>query len=177
MGGLYPTTCSRGNGRERVLRLTVTEPIGLVFQCSDTGSHVFQLSQQLGPLDACDAHTHSCVDHATLPFGCNYELPEVQPGIYNLIVQAFRPGDEGVVTLRVSGRRESIGESCDNGQDDDLDGQTDCADSKCVTAAVCARFSCRRRRGGGAPAARRHAPLGGLADRVGDRRSSAPCRA
>ena len=53
-GTLYPTTCSRGTGRERVLRLTLTQMMSLAHDCTDTGSHVFQLSRQLQPLDACN---------------------------------------------------------------------------------------------------------------------------
>jgi hypothetical protein len=142
-GMLYQTSCSKGNGRERVLRLTLTQPMGLAFDCTDTGSHVLELSTQLQPLDACNAHEFACVDPAVLPFGCGFSLPGLQPGQYNLIVQAFQAGDEGTVTLNLSGLRETVREICDNKVDDDNDGFVDCADRKCVTSAACGKFACR----------------------------------
>ena len=96
---LYETTCSKGDGGERILRLTLTEPMALGIDCMDSASHVFELSQQLAPLDACDANMPQCADPGTLPFGCDYEIPDLQPGDYNLIVQAFQKGTEGQVAL------------------------------------------------------------------------------
>jgi len=142
-GTLYQTSCSHGNGREQVIRLTLTQPMSLGFDCTDTGSHVLEIARQLEALDPCNAHEYACVDPATLPFGCGFSLPGLQPGQYNLIVQAFQSGNEGVVTLNLSGIREIIREICDNGIDDDNDGAVDCSDRKCVTAATCAKFACR----------------------------------
>jgi hypothetical protein len=140
---LYPTSCSRGNGKEKVVRFTVTQPLGLGFDCTDTGSNVLDVTTQLQALDACNDNEFACVDPAVLPFKCGFALPSVQPGTYNLIVQAFQAVDEGTVTLTLSGLSEQAREICDNGIDDDGDGAIDCADRKCVTAAVCAKFACR----------------------------------
>jgi hypothetical protein len=142
-GTLYPTSCSRGNGRERVLRLTLTQPMSLGNDCTDGGSHVIALARQVQPLDSCDQNEIVCVDPAVLPFGCSYSLPDLQPGPYNVIVQAFQSGSEGVVNLTLTGIQVTIREICDNGIDDDGDGFTDCADLKCVTEAICAKFACR----------------------------------
>jgi hypothetical protein len=117
--------------------------MGLIFNCVDGGSHVMELSQQLAPLDLCDEHVVSCVDPATIPFGCNFALPGLQPGQYNLIIQAFGAGDEGTFNLTLVGQQETVREICDNGVDDDNDGAADCNDRKCVTWPACARFSCR----------------------------------
>ncbi|HXU04363.1 MAG TPA: hypothetical protein VN903_25555 [Polyangia bacterium] len=140
---LYPTSCSRGNGKERVLRVNLTQPMSLSHDCMDGGSHVLALAQQLQPLDACDEHEVVCVDPSVLPFGCGYSIPELQPGNYNVIIQAFQAGSEGTVTLTLTGIQEQIREICDNGIDDDRDGATDCDDKKCVTEAICAKFACR----------------------------------
>jgi hypothetical protein len=140
---LYQTSCSHGNGKEKVLRLTLTQPMGLGFNCTDTGSHVLDLTTQLQALDSCTTNDFACVDPSTLPFKCNFALPGLQPGTYNLIVQAFQAGEEGTVNLTLSGLSEQVREICDNGIDDDGDGAIDCADVKCVTAAVCAKFACR----------------------------------
>ena len=45
-----------------------------------------------------------------LPFGCNFDMPNIQPGTYNVIVEAFRAGAEGTVepdALRRPGERRS----------------------------------------------------------------------
>jgi len=140
---LYQTSCGRGNGKERVVRLTLTQPMALGIQCMDTGSHVIELDQQLAPLDACNAHEVGCADPEVLPFGCGYSIPGLQPGQYNLIIEAFQAGSEGVVNLTLDGELETVREICDNGIDDDKDGATDCADRKCVTSPLCEKFACR----------------------------------
>ncbi|HET6148390.1 MAG TPA: hypothetical protein VFH68_12730 [Polyangia bacterium] len=139
----YQTVCGLGNGRERVIRLSLNDPMALGLQCTETGSHVFQLSRQVNPLDACNANTVSCGDPEVLPFGCNYAIPNLQPGTYNLIVEAFQAGTEGMVQLTLSGLRDDLREICDNGVDDDGDGASDCGDLKCVNQPNCARFACR----------------------------------
>jgi hypothetical protein len=141
-GTLYPTSCSRGTGKERVLRVNLTQPMSLAHDCTDSGSHVLALARQVQPLDSCDESEIVCVDPTVLPFGCGYAIPDLQPGAYNVIVQAFQAGSEGIVNLTLTGIQEMIREICDNGIDDDGDGATDCADRKCVTEAICARFMC-----------------------------------
>ena len=37
-----------------------------------------------------------------IPFGCNYEVPNLQPGTYYVIVEAFQAGSEGVVNITLS---------------------------------------------------------------------------
>jgi hypothetical protein len=136
--------CGKGNGKERVIRLVLNQQMALGFDCTDSGSHLFQLSQQLQPLDKCDAHNRTdCADPETLPFGCGFSIPSLQPGTYILFVEAFQTGDEGVVNLTLTGIREIIREVCDDGMDNDNDGATDCMDLKCVTSVVCEKFACR----------------------------------
>jgi len=148
-GTLYPTSCSRGTGKEKVLRVNLTQPMSLAHDCTDGGSHVLALARQVQPLDACDETEIVCVDPAVLPFGCGYAIPELQPGPYNVIVQAFQAGNEGIVNLTLTGVQETVREICDNGIDDDGDGAADCADRKCVTEAICARFACRAEQAAG----------------------------
>jgi hypothetical protein len=140
---LYQTTCGHGNGKERVVRVTLTQPMALGIECTETGSHVLQLAQHVDPLDACDAHRMTCADPSVLPFGCNFAFPNLQAGRYNIIVEAFQSGGEGGVNLSVVGLQESIREICDNGVDDDNDGDVDCGDRKCVTSPICETFACR----------------------------------
>jgi hypothetical protein len=104
---------------------------------------VFELSQQLAPLDACNAHEFNCADPTIIPFGCDFIMPGLQPGVWNLIVDAFQMGSEGTVSLTLSGVSEAITEICNNGIDDDGNGLVDCADPSCVTSASCATLACR----------------------------------
>ena len=170
-GTLYPTTCSRGTGRERVLRLTLTQMMSLAHDCTDTGSHVFELSRQLQPLDACNENDIVCVDPAVLPFGCGYSLPELQPGKYNLIVQAFQAGSEGVVTLTLTGLQSTCARTAPTAST-----TTTTARSTAPTASASRRPSARGSPAaptcGGVAAARRLGALGGRADRDGGRRSA-----
>ncbi len=53
---LYQTECGRGDGKEQVVRLVLTQPMALGIDCTETGSHVFELARQLNPLDACNAN-------------------------------------------------------------------------------------------------------------------------
>jgi hypothetical protein len=139
-----PTGCGRGDGQERVVRFTVDTPMAVGIDCKDGGSHVMRLFQQLAALDKCNEHSQSaCADPATLPFGCGFSIPGIQPGTYNLIVESFQAGSEGGMFLQVTGVREIVREICDNGVDDDMDGAADCMDRKCVTSAICERFACR----------------------------------
>ncbi|HET6146685.1 MAG TPA: MopE-related protein [Polyangia bacterium] len=140
---LYRTRCGRGNGKEQVLRFHATSPMGLFISCTETGSQVLQLTQQIGVLDACDANPFNCADPSVLSFGCNFVMPGLQPGDWNLIVEGFQLGSEGTVNLTVGGVAPTTTEICNNGVDDDNDGATDCADRKCVTSPLCTPFACR----------------------------------
>jgi hypothetical protein len=141
---LYQTVCARGDGKEQVIRFTATQQMGLGIFCTQpTGSQVFELSQQIGPLDACNAHVVNCADPNVIPFGCSFVMPSLQPGTYNLIVDAFQMGSEGTVDLQLTGVPQTLTEICNNGIDDDGNGLTDCMDPQCVTSPLCGQFACR----------------------------------
>jgi hypothetical protein len=140
---LYQTKCGKGDGRERIIRLSLLHPMALGIDCMGSGSHVLQLSQQLAPLDKCDQSNPLCADPEVLPFGCGYSIPGLQPGDYNLIVESFQAGTEGLVSVSLTGIREIIREICDDDVDNDNDGATDCMDRKCVTSPTCEKFACR----------------------------------
>ena len=140
---LYQSKCAQGSGREKVIRVTLVRPMALGFNCTENGDMVIQLDQQVNPLDLCDANKLVCADIKALPFGCNYAVPNLQPGQYNVIVQAFASGTEGTMNLTLYGIEENTPEICNNGIDDDMDGFTDCADRKCVTSPLCQQFQCR----------------------------------
>jgi hypothetical protein len=130
---VYPTSCATGTGKERVLRFQVTQPINLGIQCTpNPGTHVFQLAAQLKPLDPCNLHNVNCFD-PSIVFGCNVQMPNVQPGTYNMIVAAFQSGDEGMVDLTLFGIQTSM-ITCAT--------QQECMDPRCVTTPFCRQFAC-----------------------------------
>jgi hypothetical protein len=138
---VYQSDCSN-DGHGRAYHLDVLSPMELDFYCTQTGDQVFLLSAQLDPLDLCDAHVLSCADPSTLPGGCNFGIPSVQPGSYFLLVQGFASGTEGTVDLLLQGTAQRVLEICDNGIDDDGDGAVDCDDRKCAADESCSRQRC-----------------------------------
>ena len=140
---VFKTDCGKGDGRGRAYHVNLLQAMELDFSCSQTGDQVLQLSSQLGPLDLCDAHVTTCADPNVLPSGCNFGLPNLQPGSYYILVQAFAAGSEGTVDLTLHGVSQRILEICNNGIDDDGDGAIDCNDRKCATDSSCVALRCR----------------------------------
>jgi len=144
----YAASCAKGGGKGMVVELTVAQGgtnggFGMGFDCTQTGDQVLSLYAAGGPRDACDINELVCADPKTLPFGCGYEVPNLQPGTYHVIAEAFQAGSEGTVNLTLSIRDDRQLEICNNGKDDDGNGLTDCADPKCVTSPFCANAACR----------------------------------
>src|SRR5262249_42719072 len=138
----YDASCARGGGKGMVVQLTVAQGgsnggFGLGFDCSESGDQVFAVDAAGGPRDACAVNEVVCADPNTLPFGCGYVVPNLQPGTYNVLVQGFDSGSEGSVNLTLSVQDDRQLEICNNGVDDDGNGLTDCADPKCVTSPFC----------------------------------------
>jgi hypothetical protein len=143
----YKTSCSKGGAKGEVVQLTVPSAgmqggVGIGFDCTQTGDQVIDLFAAGGPRDACDKNELVCADPTTLPFGCGYEVPNLQPGTYNVIVQGFQPGTEGTMSLTLSVVDDRQLEICNNGIDDDGDGFIDCRDRKCITSQYCASSQC-----------------------------------
>ncbi|HZU81986.1 MAG TPA: hypothetical protein VE987_03670 [Polyangiaceae bacterium] len=138
-------SCAQGSGRARVIQLTLAEHAGLGVNCSIGPGvpQVLALYSQAGPRDACDQNELACADPNVIPFGCNFEIPNLQAGVYYVIVEALAAGDEGPVNLTLSSIQDRALEICDNGIDDDMDGYTDCADRKCATSPHCIAQACK----------------------------------
>jgi hypothetical protein len=117
--------------------------VGIGFDCTETGDQVIDLFAAGGPRDPCDKNELVCADPNTLPFGCGYEVPNLQPGTYNVIVQGFQSGTEGDMQLTLSVVNDRQLEICNNGKDDDGDGKIDCQDRKCITSQYCTQDQCR----------------------------------
>jgi len=144
----YNASCSRGGAKGMVVQFTIPSSgmsggVGVGFDCTQTGDQVLTLDAAGGPREACDVKELVCADPKTLPFGCGYEVPNLQPGTYNVIVAGFRAGSEGSVDLTLSVVDDRQLEICNNGKDDDFDGFTDCADRKCATSQFCANSVCK----------------------------------
>jgi hypothetical protein len=141
-------SCAKGGGKAMVVQLSVPNGgtsggFGMGFDCTQTGDQVLALDQAGGPRDVCDINELVCADPNTLPFGCGYEVPNLQPGTYNVIVEAFSPGTEGTVNLTLSILDDRQLEICNNGIDDDHNGLTDCQDPKCYTSPYCTNSLCK----------------------------------
>ncbi|MGH8919334.1 MAG: hypothetical protein ACRD0H_13575, partial [Actinomycetes bacterium] len=103
----YQATCAQGGGKGMVVQLTVPKGgsnggFGLGFDCKQTGDQVLDLFAAGGPRDACDVNQLTCADPKTLPFGCGYVVPNLQPGTYNVVAEGFQAGSEGSVNLTLS---------------------------------------------------------------------------
>ncbi|MSP61993.1 MAG: hypothetical protein EXR72_17010 [Myxococcales bacterium] len=136
-------SCAKGGGKSRIVRVTLAENAGMGFSCNMTGDHVLGLFAEAGVRDACDKLEVVCGDPKVIPFGCNYEIPNLQPGTYFVIVQSFQAGTEGKVNLTLSSIMDRALEICNNGKDEDMDGFTDCADRKCATSPFCIQKQCK----------------------------------
>jgi len=77
-------------------------------------------------------------------FGCDFDIPDLQPGVYNLVVQAFTSGTEGTMNLSLTGIGDTTLEICNNGIDDDGDGAIDCYDRKCAGDPSCQKLCASR---------------------------------
>jgi len=138
-------TCAKGGGRSRVVQFKFDQFAGLNMDCNfNGGGHpVIDLFAEADPRASCDQHELACGDPVVIPFGCGWEWPALQPGTYYVIVQAFQAGDEGLVTLSLSAQQNRVLEICNNGIDDDMDGFTDCLDTKCALSPVCLKLACK----------------------------------
>ena len=142
----FTTVCGKGDGHGRVYRLNLLKAMHLGINCTQTGSQVLQVGPQVNPLDLCDAESpdNNCADLDTMPFGCDFDFPNLQPGPHNLLVQAFTSGTEGTMNLTLTGIASgTVLEICNNGIDDDGDGAIDCYDLKCAGDASCAKLVCQ----------------------------------
>jgi hypothetical protein len=146
----YTTSCAKGGGKAMVVQVSVPTGgtnggFGMTFSCTQTGDQVIDLFPAGGPRDTCDANQaqQTCADPQTLPFGCGYEIPNLQPGVYDVVVEAFSAGTEGTMNLTIGVVDDRQLEICNNGIDDDQNGLTDCADPKCATSPYCVSTQCR----------------------------------
>ena len=136
----YKTSCAKGGGKGMVVQLEVPTPgmsggFGIGFDCTQTGDHVIDLFAQTAPRDLCDANERVCADPKALPFGCGYEVPNLQPGSYNVVVEGFTAGSEGAVNLTLS--------IVDDRQLVDCSQPGACSNRQCFTSQYCTHAHCR----------------------------------
>jgi hypothetical protein len=136
----YKAGCARGGGKAKVVQLTIAHPgmlggAGIDFDCTQTGQQVLDLFAQTDPRDLCDAHELVCANPQTLPFGCGYEVPNLQPGTYNVIVEGFAAGTEGKVNLTLG--------IVDDRQLVDCSQPGACSQRQCYTSQYCTSQQCK----------------------------------
>ena len=134
--------CALGGGKDQVVEIELTEVSGLRIGCDNRGDHVIGLFAAGAPRDPCDKLPINCADIGTGGFGCNFIFPNLQPGKYYVVVEAFQPGKEGTMALQLSAVDDHAQEICNNGKDDDGDGKIDCQDSNCSTKPLCQGQTC-----------------------------------
>ena len=139
---VFQADCAKGDGRGRAYRVNLLAPMMLGVFCTQTGDQVLQFASQTGPLDACDANITNCADTKG-PSDCNFGVPNLQPGVHYVLVQAFASGDEGTMDLTLTGETQRVLEICNNGIDDDGDGAIDCNDRKCAADPACGNLRCQ----------------------------------
>ncbi|MCA9673080.1 MAG: hypothetical protein KC503_46125 [Myxococcales bacterium] len=135
-------SCALGGGKDTVIALELDKVSGLNISCTQTGDHVLGLFAAGAPRDPCDKTPVNCADLKNGPFGCNFIMPNLQPGKYFLVVEGFKPGAEGTVSLSLSATPDAAQEICNNGIDDDGDGKIDCQDSNCSSKPLCQGLTC-----------------------------------
>jgi hypothetical protein len=134
--------CAFGGGKDMVVEIDLSMVSGLMIDCSQTGDHVFGLFAAGQPRDPCDKNIENCADPNLGSLGCGFIMPNLQPGKYYLVVEAFKPGTEGQVWLTLSAAPDHAQEICNNGIDDDGDDKIDCQDSNCASKPICQGASC-----------------------------------
>jgi hypothetical protein len=136
--------CALGGGKDTVIEVTLTQVSGLELNCQQYGSsdHVFGLFSTGDPRDPCDKNAANCADPKIGPLSCHFIMPNLQPGKYYLVVEAFKPGAEGVMDLQLAATPDHAQEICNNGIDDDGDTKIDCQDSNCSSKPICQGKTC-----------------------------------
>jgi hypothetical protein len=134
--------CALGGGKDIVIEIDLPKVSGLEINCQDSADHVFGLFAAGAPRDPCDKYPENCADPHIGPLSCHFIMPNLQPGKYYLVVQAFKPGTEGKIGLQLSSVEDHAQEICSNGIDDDSDGKVDCQDSNCSSKPICQGQSC-----------------------------------
>jgi hypothetical protein len=136
-------SCALGGGKDEVVEFELTKVSGLRVNCNQfSGDQVLGLFAAGAPRDPCDQNQINCADPKTGSLGCSFIFPNLQPGKYYLVVEAFQPGKEGRMQLSLSATPDHAQEICNNGKDDDGDGLIDCKDANCSTKPICQGKTC-----------------------------------
>jgi len=97
----FEASCANQSGNERVIAFSIPQQMDIDLQWMQTGDHVIGLYEEAG--GNCDETPVACFDPVGSPSGST-TFPRVPPGDYLILLDAVDPGDEGSVTLRLTGR-------------------------------------------------------------------------
>jgi hypothetical protein len=137
---VVPTPCAPGGGGMVVTRFTLTgtADVALSYMQAKGEDHVFGLFRA-GVNQPCNSNPVTCYDPKGATSGTT-AFPQLEPGEYYVIAQAFTPAAQGSVTVTLS--TPSTPEICNNGIDDNGNGLIDCAEASCASAPNCANQEC-----------------------------------
>lgn len=148
-GSNHPVTGCQGLfGQDRLVKITLDQPaiiqVGFKQNMAGAGDHVLAL---FFPGEGCTLAEHECIDPGgvqdgvvTFP-GDPDDGGRYPAGDYYLVTKSMS-GSAGGIDLQVITMDTPQEECLDEGFDNDLDGDSNCADADCATHHVCTQEDC-----------------------------------
>ncbi len=130
------TSCGGTDGPEVVLSFELTTAANVTMALDQSGDHVVALTAEGGPGSWCDSAELDCLD----PGGSGRSAHTTYLGLpaarYFILVDAVTGDRTGIGTVELE-IHDPLFELCDDGVDDDNDGDVDCDDTDCATDPIC----------------------------------------
>jgi hypothetical protein len=138
--------CSSSNGPDHVMGFTLTAEARVLvdFDQEASTAHAVALALPAGPTGGCTDAVYRCID-----LSGSTETPDligwfsVEPfpaGDYFLVVEGTASG-AGSVSTHVTAF-DAVETVCDDGVDNDADGDEDCEDTECIATPACSGSAC-----------------------------------
>jgi len=129
-------SCGGSQGPEVVLSFELSTLANVGLGLDQAGDHVVALMAEAGPGSWCDSAELSCLD----PGGSGRSAHTTYLGLpaarYFIMVDAVTGDRTGIGTVELA-VYDPLVELCDDGVDDDADGDVDCDDADCTTDPIC----------------------------------------
>jgi hypothetical protein len=139
-------SCSTSDGPDHVYQFTLASPAKILVSLDQAPgtAHAVGLTLQAGATSGCTDAEYRCLDLSESTdtpdlFGW-FSAEPFPAGTYTLVIEGTTSGAGDVSTgLTAFDPAESV---CDDGEDNDGDDATDCADTECIGAAACSGSAC-----------------------------------